>query len=111
MVKKYIPERGDIVWLDFDSTKGHKQKGRRPSVVLSPLAYNNKSGLALFCPITSVSKKYPFEVIVEEKEIQGIVLVDQIKSFDWSKRNIEFVCKSNNEILGEIIQKVSVLIK
>ena len=111
MVKKYVPERGDIVWLDFNPTKGHEQKGRRPSVVLSPVEYNDKSNLALFCPITSISKKYPFEVVIKEKEIQGIVLVDQIKSFDWGKRKIEFVCKTNKETFVEIIQKALVLIK
>ena len=111
MVKKYIPKRGDVVWLDFDPTKGHEQKGRRPSIVLSPIEYNKKSELALFCPITSVSKKYPFEVKVKEKEMKGIILVDQIKSFDWSKRNVTFICKVNQETLEEIIQKVLVLIK
>ncbi|MDD2935276.1 MAG: endoribonuclease MazF [Candidatus Pacebacteria bacterium] len=111
MVKKYIPERGDIVWLDFDPTKGHEQKGRRPAFVLSLKSYNKKSGLVLFCPVTSISKKYPFEVIVNNCPIDGVILVDQIKSLDWDKRKIEFICRLDADILEEVIKKVLVLVK
>jgi mRNA interferase MazF len=111
MVKnKYIPERGDLVWLNFDPTKGHEQKGRRPSVVLSPIEYNCKSTLAIFCPITSVSKEYPYEVEIEKNKIEGFALVDQMKNFDWSKRDIEFISRLNKENLKKIIQKAITLI-
>jgi mRNA interferase MazF len=58
----YVPERGDIVWLNFNPQAGHEQSGRRPALVVSPIAYNNKVGLAIFCPITNQEKGYPFEV-------------------------------------------------
>ncbi len=58
----YIPERGDAVWLDFNPQVGREQSGRRPAIVLSPSTYNRKVGLAIFCPITSKLKGYPFEV-------------------------------------------------
>ncbi|MBP7654730.1 type II toxin-antitoxin system PemK/MazF family toxin, partial [Candidatus Dependentiae bacterium] len=64
MTSKYIPTRGDIVWLDFDPQTGHEQAGHRPALVISPKEYNEKVGLALFCPITSQTKKYPFEVVI-----------------------------------------------
>ena len=87
MVKnKYIREQGDIVWLDFDPAKGHEQKGRRPAFVLSFIKYNKKIGLALFCPITSVVKRYPFETFLISDKINGVILVDQIKSYDWRKK-------------------------
>ena len=83
----YVPQQGDIVWLTLNPQKGHGQSGRRPAVVLSPSSYNLKVGLAIFCPITSREKGYPFEVKLPKKfKIQGVILVDQVKSFDWRSR-------------------------
>ena len=109
--KNYIPERGDIVWLDFNPQLGHEQRGRRPALTLSFKAYNEKIGLALFCPITSKVKGYPFEVEIELKEIMGCVLSDQIKSLDWRERDIEFIEKIGDKKLEEVIEKIEVIIK
>ena len=111
MVKKrYIPERGDIVWLNFNPGSGHEQKGKRPAIVVSPQEYNKKVGLALFCPITSKIKNYPFEVIIENKKVSGVVLSDQIKSLDWETRETEFIAKETTQKIDEIISKISVLL-
>ena len=108
--RKYVPERGDIVWLNFNPQSGHEQKGKRPAIVLSPKEYNEKTGLGLFCPITSKIKKYPFEVKVESEKISGVVLSDQIKSFDWKTRQIDFIMKVTSSTVDEIIGKISVLL-
>lgn len=110
MKKGYIPSRGDIVWLSFDPQEGHEQAGRRPAVVTSPKLYNEKSGLALFCPITSKSKGYPFEVQLPETcPIQGVILSDQVKSLDWKARKAEFVCETTPEVLQELLYKLRTL--
>ncbi|MDP3446392.1 MAG: endoribonuclease MazF [Ignavibacteria bacterium] len=112
MVKKnYIPERGDIVWLDFNPQLGHEQRGRRPALTLSYKTYNEKIGLAVFCPITSKIKGYPFEVEIDLKEIKGSVLSDQVKSLDWKERNIEFIEKIEDKKMDEVIEKIIVIIK
>ncbi|MDP2791693.1 MAG: endoribonuclease MazF [Rectinemataceae bacterium] len=112
MVKNnYIPERGDIVWLDFNPQVGHEQRGRRPALTLSYKAYNEKIGLAVFCPITSKVKGYPFEVEIDLKEIKGSVLSDQVKSLDWRERNIEFIEKIGENKMDEVIEKIIVIIK
>jgi mRNA interferase MazF len=81
------PKRGDLVWLDFTPQSGHEQAGRRPALVLSPHAYNTKVGLALVCPITSQVKGYPFEVALPQgRDVQGVILADQVKSLDWQAR-------------------------
>ncbi len=108
--EKYIPERGDIVWLNFNQQSGHEQMGKRPAIVVSPKKYNSKTNLALFCPITSKIKNYPFEVIILQKEINGVILSDQIKSLDWKERNAEFIGKSSEEVLEEVINKFLLLI-
>jgi len=112
MVKKnYSPERGDIVWLNFDPQSGHEQKGKRPAVVISPKEYNEKVGLGLFCPITSKVKNYPFEVKITNEKIDGVILTDQIKSLDWETREIEYITKMPVEKIDEVISKISVLLE
>jgi mRNA interferase MazF len=108
--KKYIPGRGDIVWLNFNPTTGHEQRGKRPAIVISPKEYNEKTGLGLFCPITSKIKNYPFEVTIVSRKINGVVLSDQIKSLDWTTREIEFITKEKTEKVNERIDKINVLL-
>ena len=105
----YIPDRGDIIWLEFDPQKGHEQKGRRPGIVLSKKEYNQKSNLALICPITSRIKDYPFEVRINSI-IQGVILSDQIRSIDWKSRNAAFIEKILEEILKEILENIDLLL-
>ena len=112
MVKTlYIPNRGDLVWLDFNPQLGHEQRGRRPALVLSHKSYNEKIGLCIFCPITSKEKGYPFEVKVVGKKINGCVLSDQIKSLDWKVRNIEYIEEIDEELLKEVMDKIKVIIE
>ena len=108
--KKYVPERGDIVWLNFNPQSGHEQKGKRPAIVISPKEYNEKTGLGIFCPITSKIKNYPFEVKIASKKINGVVLSDQIKSFDWKSREIELILKGTSVLVNEIVEKMSLLL-
>ncbi|HVS27127.1 MAG TPA: endoribonuclease MazF [Burkholderiales bacterium] len=88
MVKRasrYQPDRGDLMWLDFNPQAGHEQAGRRPALVVSPLAYNARTGLALCCPVTSHIKGYPFEILVPDGlKVSGAVLSDHVKNLDWS---------------------------
>jgi mRNA interferase MazF len=111
MVKKeYVPDRGDIIWLNFDPQAGHEQKRKRPALVISPKEYNEKVGLGLFCPITSKIKDYPFETKIVNKRINGVVLSDQIKSLDWKKRDVKYIQKSTEKELNDAISKLSVVI-
>lgn len=106
----YVPDRGDIVWLQFNPQSGHEQAGRRPALTLSPKAYNQKVGLAIFCPITSQEKGYPFEVKITEQKIQGIVLADQVKSLDWKKREAEFIVKAPASVVNDVIDLLNTLV-
>jgi len=107
--KNYVPHRGDIVWLSFDPQTGHEQKGKRPAIVLSPKEYNQKVGLALFCPITSKTKNYPFEVKIYG-EISGVILSDQLKSLDWRKRNAEYIMKVEVPTIKEVQENIHMLL-
>ena len=111
MVEAYVPDRGDLVWLNFNPSRGREQQGRRPAIVLTPKSYNRVSELAIFLPITSKRKGYPFEVALPKTlSIQGVVLVDQIKSLDWQNRDITFIEKASLETLDLIRLKIAPLI-
>jgi mRNA interferase MazF len=112
MVNTYIPERGDIVWLVFDPQAGHEQAGRRPAMVVSPLGYNGKIGLALVCPITSQVKGYPFEVALPGGlPVSGVVLSDQLKSLDWRAREAKYICRLPQIVIEDTIAKILTLLE
>ena len=111
MPRRYVPERGDIVWLQFTPQAGHEQSGRRPALVVSPKPYNQKVGLALFCPITSSIKGYPFEVIFPAgHEISGAILSDQVKSLDWRVRNAKLISRAPDNVMEDVLAKILTLL-
>ncbi len=107
----YVPHCGDVVWISLNPQAGHEQAGRRPAVVLSPQSYNSKVGLAIFCPITSQPKGYPFEVLLPAGlPVAGAILSDQVKSLDWRARRAEFTCTLPTETISEAFQKLATLL-
>lgn len=107
----YLPDRGDVIWLQFDPRAGHEQAGRRPALVVSPRSYNGKVGLALVCPVTSRMKGYPFEVLLPGSlPISGVVLADQVRSLDWQARGADFICTVPPEVIREVLEKLELLI-
>ncbi len=105
-----VPDRGDVVWIDFDPSLGHEQAGRRPGLVLSSSRYNQKVGLAVVCPITSRVKGYPFEVPIPEGfKIKGVILADQLKSIDLAMRNVELIFKAPATVV-ETVQSLAISI-
>jgi mRNA interferase MazF len=109
--RAYVPRHGDMVWITLNPQSGHEQAGRRPALVISPESYNRKTGLAVFCPITSQVKGYPFEVtITDGLPINGVILADQVKNLDWRVRKAELICALGDELVAEVIQKLVVLV-
>lgn len=112
MVTVYVPERGDLVWLSFQPQAGHEQAGRRPALTLSPRAYNRAVGLALFCPITSQAKGYPFEVLLPPGlSISGVVLADQVRSLDWQVRQAVFMVDAPPALIQVVLAKLETLLR
>lgn len=108
---KYIPERGDILWLHFLPQAGHEQAGKRPALCLSPKLYNERTNLGLFCPITSKQKGYPFEVFLPANcPVKGVILADQIRSLNWNVRRASFITKISEDTLKEVLEKIQLLL-
>jgi len=103
-VKKYIPAQGDITALSFDPQSGHEQRGRRPALVLSNTLFNQKTGLAIVCPLTTRDRKFPFHVKIHDtSDIEGFIMVDQVKSVDYNLRKAKFIKKVSIEDLNETL--------
>src|SRR5687767_472210 len=103
----YIPARGDAIWLDFDPQRGHEQAGRRPALVISPQDYNKRIGLLICCPITNKAKGYPFEVAIPDGyDVSGVVLADQVKSFDWRARSADFAASLPDDVVRRVLKKM-----
>lgn len=106
----YFPKRGDVVWLEFDPQMGREIQKTRPALVISPEQYNIKTGLALFMPITSLVKGYPFEVLINAGGMNGAILCDQIRSLDWKARKAKKFGHAPEGILEEALTKFKVLL-
>jgi len=107
----YAPDRGDAVWIT-NPQAGHEQAGRRPAVVLSPVTYNRKVGLAVLCPITNQIKGYPFEVVIPHGlKVTGAILSDQVKNLDWRARDIKLICKLPSAVTDEALKKLNTLLR
>ena len=106
----YIPDRGDLVWVNFNPQRGHEQAHQRPAVVLSPKSYNIKSSLALMCPITAHAKGYPFEIALDAADIAGVILSDQVRSLDWRARRVTFIQRLKPETLIEVQERIVQLV-
>ena len=105
------PNRGDLIWFSLNPQAGHEQAGRRPALVLSPVEYNGKVGLALMCPVTSRAKGYPFEVALPtDLDVTGVILADQIKSLDWRARRAEIACRAPKSVTDEVLGKLNTLL-
>ena len=110
-MRRYVPAAGDLVWLTFDPQVGREQAGRRPALVLSPAKYNEKSSLALVCPVTTRAKGYPFEVTLPPGlAITGVVLSDHVKSVDWVQRRAQLAGTVPSHVLGEVLDRLAPLL-
>lgn len=105
----YVPQKGDLVWLNFSPQSGKEQRGRRPALVVSSGVYN-RTGLMLACPITSKIKGYPFEVAIQQAPIDGCVLADHVKNQDWKTRNAEYIAKAPAVVLNRTQQIIAALL-
>ena len=108
---QYVPERGDLVWVDFSPHAGREQGGRRPALVVSPRYYNAKAGLMFACPVTSHAKGYPFEVeLPPSLPVQGVVLCDHLRSIDFQARNVDPAGLAPSSLVEEVCARLAPLV-
>ena len=103
----YVPDAGDVVWLEFDPQAGYEQAGHRPALVISPASYNVKTGLMVCCPMTTKVKGHPFEVLTQVDSLGCAVLSDQVKPLDWRVRK----AKKKDVVASEVMLHVRAKMK
>ena len=108
--KAYCPNRGDLIWIDFDPQSGNEIMKRRPALVLSPKAYNQIAGLCVLCPISSQLKGHDFEIAVTIKGKKGVVKSDQVKSLDWRSRNAQKIATAPETVLTKTLFNLEALL-
>ncbi len=112
MVKKYIPKQGDVVFLDFNPTKGHEQARVRPAVIISNNIFNQNTKMVILCPISSNNKEFPTHYILEDtKKIHGSVLCEHIRSVDYEIKNLKFVEKLSDKDFLSVINLLNACIE
>ena len=103
-MKQYVPKKGDFIAVTFDPQSGHEQKGRRPALVVSNTLFNEQTGLAIVCPLTTTDRGYPFHVAITESiHVKGFVMVEQVKSIDYRARQAKPIGKASDVLLDEVL--------
>ena len=101
---RFIPGKGDLVTISFDPQAGHEQKGRRPALVISNDLFNRHTGLAVVCPVTNTDRGYPFHLAVPAgSSLTGFVMVEQVKSVDYTERRVRFVEHAPPEFVADVL--------
>jgi len=103
-MKAYVPQKGDFIAVTFDPQSGHEQKGRRPALVVSNTLFNEQTGLAMVCPLTTADRGYPFHVaVIRNPDVRGFVMVEQVKSIDYRTRQAKLIGKASDDLLDEVL--------
>jgi len=103
-MKAFIPRKGDFISVTFDRQSGHEQKGRRPALVVSNTLFNEHTGLAIVCPLTTTHRGYPFHVAaLGNPDVKGFVMVEQVKSIDYRARQAKSIGKASEDLLDEVL--------
>ncbi len=111
MPRAYVPDTGEVVWLEFDPQAGHEQAGHRPALVISPASYNGKTGLMVCCPMSTKIKGHPFEVVTQVDSVDCAVLSDQVKSLDWKVRRAKKKAVVSEDVLVHVRAKMKALLQ
>lgn len=111
MSRAYVPDAGEVVWLEFDPQAGHEQAGHRPALVISPANYNRKAGLMVCCPLTTKIKGHPFEVVTQVNGVACAVLSDQVKSLDWKIRRAQKKAVVPPDVILHVRAKIKALLQ
>lgn len=103
-MKSHIPQKGDFIIITLDMQSGHEQKGYRHALVVSNSLFNEQTGHAIVCPITTADRGYPFHVAVTGiPDMEGFVMVEQVRSIDIQAHQIKVIRKASNELLDEVL--------
>jgi mRNA interferase MazF len=104
VMKTFVPCKGDFISLDFNPQSGHEQSGRRPAIVVSNNLFNERTGLAIVCPITNTDRDWPLHIKIPTScPLTGVIMVEQLKSVDYAARHAKLLGKAPQCLLNEVL--------
>lgn len=106
MTNRYLPERSDIVWLDFEPTKGKEIGKYRPAFILSSRLYNQATGLVICCPISTSIRGAATEVKIYNLEEPSVIAASLVQTLSWKERKVKLITKAEPLILQEVLTKL-----
>lgn len=109
-MNKYIPDRFDVIFLDFEPKKGKEIGKYRPALVLSSKEYNKKTGLLICNPISTSIRGHLTEVPIDGLEKPSVVASSIIQTLSWQDRKAKFIKKVDHEIFQAVLQRLLPLI-
>lgn len=108
---RYIPEQGDLIWLDFDPSSGNEIMKHRPAYVISKKAFNAHTKMAIVAPITSTIRGIKLEVVLPETtKTNGAILVYQLKAIDFIFRKAKFIEKTSSHTVEQVSSIAQLLV-
>ncbi|RUR19316.1 MazF family transcriptional regulator [Legionella sp. km535] len=110
MSKSYIPERNDIIWLDFEPTKGKEIGKYSPALVLSSKEYNRATGLIISCPISTSIRGGTTEVPIDNLDEPSVVAASLIQTLSWKDSKAKFIIEAEPLVLEEVLYRIIPLI-
>ena len=107
---RYVPARGEIVWLDFEPIRRREISKYRPALVLSSAGYNRKTGLLICCPVSTSIRGGPTEVPVAGLDEPCVVASNLVLTLDWQQRKVKKVADTDMTLLNEVLARLLPLI-
>ena len=118
--RTYHPSRGDLVHMNFSPSAGHEMADRHYALVLSPLSYNRKSGMAIVCAITSHVRGGPFEVevpagLLPEKKgvglVASVIVSDAVRQVDYREREMAFTNRAPADTVERVVERLVAVVE
>ena len=106
MNKQYIPERSDVIFLDFEPKKGKEIGKYRPALVLSSRDYNRKTGLLICCPISTSIRDHLNEVSIDGLKKPSVIATSIVQTVSWETRKAKFIQRASDEIFESVLQRL-----
>jgi mRNA interferase MazF len=108
--RPYLPDRGDLAWINFEPQAGREQAKNRPGLVLTEREFNVATGLVIACPVTRTDRPYGSRVPLSGTSTQGFVMVEQVKSIDWRARGAAFIEIAPGSVFDEVKQVLGAIL-
>ena len=106
----YLPDQGDLAWIDFDPQAGREQAKNRPALILTASDFNATTGLLVVCPVTRTERPWRTRVRLVGTTTIGFIMIEQMKSLDWLVRGAAFIERVPQALLDDVKSRITTML-